>query len=291
MTHGAVPVRADCDMETEGGGWTLAMNVNPADEHSVAYNNNRFWERDSEYGSSKTVLSRDYKSPAAYSIKAKEIMIQSVGYPKKDDEASFLTAKVKGYRIWPTMSSYPTLDSLFRPSSQLRHNQGTKPCKTGAPTKTVVGTTSSYDDIIRRGCGNKCLRTDMGWGSSWEVNRMSTMCPTSHNDYGAAGFAWSMNCDHYCRSIDCDGWNAQKNYPSRNGRGQKSCQGVDRPACSRGESYGCHHSQFYEIWNPITNKRPDCWDEDNYCNTGTYNYHGRAIKGEAAWTSRMFIRE
>ena len=64
----------------------------------------------------------------------------------------------------------------------------------------------------------------MGWGSSWEVSRMSTMCPTSHNDRGAAGFAWSMNCDHYCRTIDCDGWNAKKNYPSHNGRGSKSCQ-------------------------------------------------------------------
>merc|ERR1719272_547088 len=149
-------------------------------------------------------------------------MIQSVSYPKKDVEAEYAKAKIKGYRIWPTMSKYPTLDSLFRPSQQLNHNQGNKPCKTGAPSKQKVGSTSGYDDLIRRGCGNQCLRTDMGWGSSWEVSRMSTMCPTSHNDRGAAGFGWSMNCDHYCRTIDCYGWNAKKNYPSHNGRGSKS---------------------------------------------------------------------
>ena len=126
-------------METEGGGWTLAMNINPADEHSVAYNNNHFWEHNNQYGSAKTMLSRDYKSHAAYKIKAKEIMIQSVSYPKKDVEAEYAKAKIKGYRIWPTMSKYPTLDSLFRPSQQLNHNQGNKPCKTGAPSKQKVG--------------------------------------------------------------------------------------------------------------------------------------------------------
>jgi hypothetical protein len=34
-----------------------------------------------------------------------------------------------------------------------------------------------------------------------------------------------------------------------------------------------------------------CLLQDNYCNTGTYNLNGRAIRGKQAWTSRIFVRE
>jgi hypothetical protein len=73
----------------------------------------------------------------------------------------------------------------------------------------------------------------------------------------AAGFGWCMNVDHYAKQ-DCDGWNAQSKWPNRR---SGPCQGVDRAACGRSEDSGCHHSQFYTIWNPITNKKPDCWDQ------------------------------
>ena len=72
-----------------------------------------------------------------------------------------------------------------------------------------------------------------------------------------------MNVDHYAKQ-DCAGWNAAKEWPQHN---KGPCQGIDRAACNRGDSSGCHYSQMKTLWNPITNKRPDCWDQDNYCDT------------------------
>ena len=35
-------------METNGGGWTLVMNINPADGNAASYNNQAFWTREEE---------------------------------------------------------------------------------------------------------------------------------------------------------------------------------------------------------------------------------------------------
>ena len=47
-------------METNGGGWTLAMNIAPTDGHSVGYNNQDFWTGDTEYGAFDERFSTDY---------------------------------------------------------------------------------------------------------------------------------------------------------------------------------------------------------------------------------------
>ena len=64
-------------METDGGGWTLVMNINPVDGNIVGWGND-FWAGKDEYGTFEHRFARDYKSPAAHLLKGDELMIQSV---------------------------------------------------------------------------------------------------------------------------------------------------------------------------------------------------------------------
>jgi hypothetical protein len=285
MCTGTTGVHQDihCDMETNGGGWTLVANVNPADGGSVAYNNNAFWAEDEEYGDFENFLSRDYKSPAAYTLTADEIMIESVSFGTQDTQDSFLNAEIRGWRAWPFLQPR-TFDSMFSPFGP-SNNGGEKPCKTGPPSDSDPGTTTDWDDVIRHGSGNRCIRTDICFGSSDDISRLSTYDIRGSNDRGMSGFAACINCGEAARRSECDGHSAQGDH-----RGP--CNGNDRATCNQDNNEACHHSEFHSMWNPITGAMPDCWQTDqNYCNDGTYDRNGRRDVGGQPWTSRFYVRE
>ena len=73
---GAQGVKIYCDMETNGGGWVLALNINPSDGHIHGYDGGN-WETMSPWpGSSEdTALLQDYKSVAVYNRPFNEIMV------------------------------------------------------------------------------------------------------------------------------------------------------------------------------------------------------------------------
>jgi hypothetical protein len=63
-----------CDMTTDGGGWTLVMNINPHDGNSVGYNNQAFWTAEAEYGCFASRFTHDYKHSTAYTMEADELV-------------------------------------------------------------------------------------------------------------------------------------------------------------------------------------------------------------------------
>ncbi len=67
---------AHCDMKTQGGGWTLVMNVHPSDGSSVSFTNTKFWTEPKEYGEIGAHFSNDYKSPAAWELVGTNIMVE-----------------------------------------------------------------------------------------------------------------------------------------------------------------------------------------------------------------------
>ncbi len=191
---------AYCDMTTDGGGWTLVMNVAPADGNSVGYANQAFWTDDAEYGAFDKRFANDYKSPAAFRVSGKELLIQST--------ATGASGAILGWRRWPLMSPR-TFDSFF--TSGIVPVHGSDSCETGAADEVFAGTTSPWDDIIRQGT---CLYSDVNPSSSGEGDtiRLTTIAG-DNTDNNMSGFA---SC------IDC----------GANWQGATTYMGLDRAPCS-----------------------------------------------------------
>ncbi|MBI4701929.1 MAG: hypothetical protein HY744_12395 [Deltaproteobacteria bacterium] len=201
-----------CDMATNGGGWTLVMNIAPADGNSVGYNNQAFWTGDAPYGSFGNRFANDYKGPAAYTVVGSHVLIQSAGTGPN--------GAILGWRRWPL--AFPrTVDSFF--STGIVSVHGVDACETNSPDAADVGQTSSWDDIIRQG---SCLHADVNPSGSGEADliRLTTI-PANNTDNNMSGFA---SC------IDCGApWQGGSPY-----------MGLDRAGCNMGV---CAYSQICRV--------------------------------------------
>lgn len=83
---------AYCDMATQGGGWTLVMNVHPNDGSTVSFTNTKFWMTEAEYGEIGAHFTNDYKSPAAWEVVGTNFMV-AVAKPG-------LNGSIIGYKAW-----------------------------------------------------------------------------------------------------------------------------------------------------------------------------------------------
>ena len=101
MTADAYQVH--CEMTTLTGGWTLVMNIDPADGDFVPFTNVSFWLGDAEYGQIENRFTNDYKSPAAWTLPGTSVLVV-VTNPGA-------AGKVIGWKAW----SMPlkTFDTFF----------------------------------------------------------------------------------------------------------------------------------------------------------------------------------
>ncbi len=238
---------AYCDMLTDGGGWTLVMNIAPRDRNSVGYNNQAFWTGDAEYGAIEDVLSNDYKSPASYLVSSSEIMIASA--------ATGAAGAVMGWRTWP-FATPRTVDSMFTTGIVPVHESD--PCESGPSTRTSVGTTSLWDDIIRQG---SCLHSDVnptnnGWGNT---TRLTTI-PGDHSVDRLSGFASCIHCGAPWQGVD-------------------EYMGLDRAACDK------ESCTLGDVGVSAT-RDPDC--KGNYCEN--WRNGGWGVATDVDWNSRIFVR-
>jgi hypothetical protein len=254
-----------CNMDTDGGKWTLMTNIHPADGHSVGFMNEDFWVHPGEYGKVQRALDSDYKSPAAATFKGTEILGISAAYKSHS---------VRGYRVWGYKDTWNSMFKLGINGDQSWSDgcrgRRTAPCKTTAAKRGKTGSTDGWDDIMRQG---SCIRTDLnpscsGWA---DVIRLTTT-NMGRRDNHMSGFASCIDCGRPWQGSD--------------GRGDGyEYMGMDRAMCNRGDSNnGCPHHDIRRAKGPdgSQNYYLDC--KGRYCD-GTYRR--TYVTG---WTSQFYIR-
>ncbi len=127
------PYQAWCDMDLIGGGWTLAMHVHPADGNVVSFTNTKFWQDNAEWGEYADHFTKDYKSPAAWTIVANNVLIQ-VAEPGDG-------GKIIGWKAWQMTAK--TFDSFFHASDNATQTTGVL----GKNSDAVYG----YEALVKNG--------------------------------------------------------------------------------------------------------------------------------------------
>ena len=177
-----------CEMDTQSGGWTLVMNVEPSDGNSVVYVNTTFWHGNGEYGSYGNHFTNDYKSPAAARMSATNIMVQ-VANPG-------LAGTVIGWKAW-TMSS-KTFDSFF--------DSGDNTIQTATVLGESVGSVYAYEPLIQQGTH---LRSNMAVNPNTDRSRLAADSYSPHGDDNQPGLGTAMNhgcCGTSYRQKDVELW-------------------------------------------------------------------------------------
>jgi hypothetical protein len=231
---------AYCDMDTQGGGWTLALNVDPTDGGRVTYPNVAFWTAPGEYGSIGSHFVSDYASPAAASVAPTELLI-AVARPGP-------TGQVFGWKQWTLAVPSQALKGYF----------------TGADntvlTTAVLGEDNAavyaYEPLIGAPhnfpAHSDQLTANRAQGPNTDQNRIAASSYSPHSDDNQAGLGTRMNYTHPSNQTgDVELWlNSSANlWCTRPSEGSYKTVGNDTwcgDLCD-----GCYEAQgpsYYQAW-------------------------------------------
>lgn len=175
---------AYCEMDLQGGGWTLAMNVDPTDGGRVIYPNTAFWQAAAEYGSIGSHFVSDYASPAAASLQPTEILI-AVARPGP-------TGQVFGWKHWTLAVPNQPLKTYF--------TGGTNTVLTTAVLGEDSSAVYAYEALIGAPrafpAHSDQLTANRAQGPNTDQTRIAASSYSPHSDDNQAGLGTRMNWTH-----------------------------------------------------------------------------------------------
>jgi len=179
-----------CELETDGGGWTLAMNLDTDDGNTHYYLDTTWWTGTGSYGTAAGALTGDYKLGSAFGASGNtRIMIRV--HREGIDQV--------GYRSW-ALTNTNALSTVF--SAGLTRSPT---AFTSSTTANDVASLNSAEAVVRP-VGN--LFPNMIWGAGgtpdWARIRNSAMADADNANWGlgtqmdaqnTGGMPWYPGCD------------------------------------------------------------------------------------------------
>lgn len=161
-----------CEMTTLTGGWTLVMNVEPADGNSVSFTNTVFWQDNAEWGQFENHFTKDYKSPAAWLMSGTSIMVQ-VANPGPE-------GRVIGWKAW----------SMAAKSFDVFFDAADNTVQTSVVLGADVAAVYAYEPLIKNGTH---LRSNLNINVNADRVRLGVDAYALQGDDNEPGLGTRMN--------------------------------------------------------------------------------------------------
>ena len=186
MNYNAIPVPS--------GDWSLALNIDSSDGHTVEYSNLGFWQSTTETGGATSdpmlSLTQDFKDPVVFSsVVATDVLIVV------HNEGTAL-----GWRTWELVNTDEPLSYYFTLANNCASTSSvittaSKNCGVMAVESTggYVGTLSSEEPLVNNNGAVQALYSNAGTGSQ-DFNRLTTACAGDDNTGWGLGTTYDVQC-------------------------------------------------------------------------------------------------
>jgi hypothetical protein len=169
------PIQVWCDMDLDGGGWVLAMNLNTSDGNVRYWMDSAFWTTTTAYGSATDPWLNDYKQSTVMGTNYSKILIRV-------HNGGLDTV---GWRSWNLTSSRSLNNILTQPTST------TPTAVTVSITGSSTADLNAYEGLVLPS-GN--LIPNFKWGSNGDYGRLGNDGVSRADDKGGA-LGYVMNFD------------------------------------------------------------------------------------------------
>ena len=225
--------QAYCDMTTDGGGWTLIINIDSADGNVQEYEQTSFWTSTTPFGSLDNYFTADFKSEAFNGAVAEESVMIWAHYEDNTD--------IFGYSIYGLTGSYPgaTFHGIM--------NGGDNQTISGNGSPTVINaiswnhntlrSQSQHGDIFINFNHPLVINKTTGWTAGRNWTRIVTTLENSDyaHTYAGIGGRHEHGIGSWCTRYDAS--------PIAPYCSMTDYYGTDHLTCGTSDPYydGCHN--------------------------------------------------